>query len=130
MNTKKYKMRVIRGAFVEPSKLEKLGAKVIEKLDRSEWQSIDEVEVSLEQIKELQKDMIWHYDDIVVPWYMDGYAVANKSDLIVAFGIDDGEGGRVFQFSRNNKKSINKVVEYGIEKGILKEQMDFMDIDF
>lgn len=126
----KYKMRVVRGAFVDPSKLDELGAKTIEKLDRSEWQSIDEVEADLEQVKELQKNMTRHDDDESMPWYMDGYGVDDKEDLIVAFGADDGEGGKIFQFSRNDKNATDEVVEYGISKGIPKEQMDFMDIDF
>jgi len=127
---KKYKMRVVRGAFLESSKLDELGAKTIEKLERSEWQSIDEIEADLEKVKELQKNMTRHHDDTIVPWYMDGYVVEDKDDLIVAFGADDGEGGKIFQFPRNDKKSIDEVVKYGIKKGIPKKQMDFMDIDF
>ena len=123
-------MRVIRGSFVDSSLLDKLGAKTIEKLDRSEWQSIDELVVSLEQIKELQKDMTRHYDDKTIPWYMDGYSPEDKNDMIVAFGADDGEGGKVFQFRRDDKKAVEGVIEYGISKGIPREQMDFMDIDF
>jgi len=123
-------MRVVRGAFLESSKLDELGAKTIEKLERSEWQSIDEIEADLEKVKELQKNMTRHHDDTIVPWYMDGYVVEDKDDLIVAFGADDGEGGKIFQFPRNDKKSIDEVVKYGIKKGIPKKQMDFMDIDF
>ncbi len=130
MKSKLYKMRVIRGSFVDSSLLDKLGAKTIEKLDRSEWQSIDELVVSLEQIKELQKDMTRHYDDKTIPWYMDGYSPEDKNDMIVAFGADDGEGGKVFQFRRDDKKAVEGVIEYGISKGIPREQMDFMDIDF
>lgn len=123
-------MRVVRGAFANPSVLDTLGAKTIEKLECNEWQSIDEVTVDLEQVKELQKNMTRHYDDTKVPWYMDGYGVDDKDDVVVAFGADDGEGGKIFQFTRDNKKVIAEVVEYGVSKGIPREQMDFMDIDF
>ena len=130
MELGKYKIRVVRGAFIDPNILEKFGAKPIEKLERSEWQSIDEVIVDLKELKELQKNMTRHYDDAGVPWYMDGYSIQNKNDIIVAFGVDDGEGGRVFKFSRDNKDAIAEAVKYGINKGIPKEQMDFIDIDF
>lgn len=130
MEPKEYKMRVVRGAFIDPGALDKLGAKTIEKLERSEWQSIDEITANLKQIKELQKNMIRHYDDTVVPWYMDGYGVEDQKEIIVAFGADDGEEGKVFQFMRNDKKVIGEVTEYGTSKGIPKDQMDFMDINF
>lgn len=123
-------MRVVRGAFVDPNVLDVFGVKVIEKLERDVWISIDEVIVTLEQIKELQKQMIKHYDDVNVPWYMDGYKEDDKNELIVAFGADDGEGGKIFEFRRDDAEEINKVVEYGISKGIPKEQMDFNQINF
>ena len=126
----KYKMRVVRGAFNNESFLDKLGAQTIEKLERSEWKSIDTLTADIDQIKELQKEMIRHYDDITTPWYMDGYGENNKNDIIVAFGSDDGGGGKLFQFKRDDKDAINEVVEYGISKGIPKEQMDFMETDF
>ncbi|MFA6554138.1 MAG: hypothetical protein WCS89_01380 [Candidatus Paceibacterota bacterium] len=121
----KYKMRVVRGAFVDQSVLDKLGAKIIENLERDVWISIDEVSVTLEQVGEMQKLMVKHYDDSNIPWYMDGYKEDDKNELIVAFGADDGEYGKVFQFKRNEKDKIKEVVDYGILKGIPKEQMDF-----
>ncbi len=123
-------MRVVRGAFTDPSILEKLGAKTIEKLERSEWQSIDEVIADLDQVKEMQRNMTRHYDDNDIPWYMDGYGIENGNEIIVAFGADDGVGGKIFQFIKDDKKAINDVIEYGISKGIPKEQMNFMDIEF
>lgn len=122
-----YVMRVVRGAFLHSKLLDDLGAKIIKKLDRSEWQSIDEVEVNPEQIRVLQMAMTRHYDDAKVPWYMDGYRKDNRDDVIVAFGADDGHGGRIFQFSRKDKATIDEVVKYGIGKGIPKGQMDFID---
>ncbi len=129
MEAKKYKMQVTRGAFINPSFLDTLGAKTIEKLDRSEWQSIDEITVDLKQIRELQEKMTRHYDDTKIPWYMDGHGIDNKNDIIVAFGADDGEGGKIFQFARDDKAMIAEVVEYGVSKGIPREEMDFMGID-
>jgi len=123
-------MRVVRGAFLDQSILDRLGAKTIENLERDVWISIDEVPATLDQVKEMQKQMIKHYDDPNIPWYMDGYKENDKNDLIVAFGADDGEGGKIFQFRRDDKDKIKEVVDYGISKGIPKEQMDFYKIDF
>lgn len=125
-----YKIRLVRGAFIDPSLLDKFGATVIEKLERSEWQSIDEVVVGHEDIKELQKNMTRHYDDTEIPWYMDGYKINDRNNIIVAFGADDGNGGKIFEFERNDDRMIAEVVEYGMSKGIPKEQLDFLDIDF
>ena len=105
-------MRVVRGAFLDQSILDRLGAKTIENLERDVWISIDEVPATLDQVKEMQKQMIKHYDDPNIPWYMDGYSIQNKNDIIVAFGVDDGEGGRVFKFSRDNKDAIAETVKY------------------
>lgn len=130
MENQKYKMRVIRGAFIDPKMLDKLGVKSVQKLERNEWQSIDEVIIDLEQIRKLQNNMIRHYDDTIVPWYMDGYGIKDKNDVVVAFGADDGEGGKIFKFAREDKKAIREAVEYGIGKGIPKKEMDFIEIDF
>ena len=126
----RYKMRVIRGAFTDPTVLDQLNAVIIEKYDRDEWISIDEVVVTLDEVEQLQKLMIKHYDDPDVPWYMDGYQVDDKNKMIVAFGADDGEGGRIFQFDRRDKNMMQIVAKYGVLKGIPAEQMDFGEIDF
>ena len=123
-------MRVVRGAFINPSILDELEAKTIESFEKDAWISIDEVSVTLRQIKELQGQMTKHYDDPNIPWYMDGYRENDKNELIVAFGADDGEGGRIFQLNRDAKNKIKEVIDYGISKGIPKEQMDFDQIDF
>ena len=130
MTEDKYKMRVVKGAFLDPSILDKLGSKTIENLERDVWISIDEVPATLDKVKEMQKQMVKHYDDPNIPWYMDGYKENDKNDLIVAFGADDGEGGRIFQFKRDDKDKIQEVIDYGISEGIPKEQMDFDQIDF
>ena len=129
MVNNKYRMRVVRGAFEDSAILDQLGAKTIEKIE-DEWQSIDEAVVDLEQVKKLQQNMIRHYNDPNIPWYMDGCGVEDSEDIIVAFGGDDGEGGKIFQFRADDKEAVEQVIEYGVSKGIPKEQLDFMDIKF
>jgi hypothetical protein len=132
METKetKYKVRVIRGAFIDTTKLDSFGAQIIVQTERQEWISLNYVIVNIEQIKELQKDMVRHYDDVEVPWYMDGYDVEDKNNLVVAFGADDGNGGKIFQFKKDDQKAIDEVIAYGEEKGIPKEQLDFVEAEF
>ncbi len=130
MNETKYKIRVIRGAFVDPIELDNLEAVIIKKIDDPDWQSIDEIVITLDQVKELQKSMVKHSENDKAPWYLDGYEVDDKNKMLVAFGADDGEGGKIFIFDRSDKETINKVAEYGISKGIPAEQMGFGDIDF
>jgi len=130
MESKMYKIRVVRGAFINPEILDKLGAKCIEKFDRDEWIGIDEVIINYEQIKELQKQMVKHYDDTKVPWYMDGYGTEDKDDIVVAFGADDGEGGKIFEFNRKDGETVDATIKYAISKGIPKEQLNFLEIDF
>ncbi len=71
--------------------------------------------------------MVRHYDDEKIPWYLDGYNINNKNDLIVAFGADDGEGGKIFQFSRYDKAALKKIIKYGKEKGIPEKELIFDD---
>ena len=131
MNNKTiYKIRVIRGAFTNPKILDDLDAKTIENVDRDEWISIDEVEIGMEEIKRLQKSMTRHYDDTDIPWYMDGYERDNKDKLILAFGADDGEGGKIFTLDKSDAKAIEEAVKYGVSKGIPARQMEFYEIDF
>lgn len=120
-------MRVVRGAFVDPGLLDSLNARMIEKIESSEWISIDEVVCDLEQIRDLQRNMVRHYDDVSVSWYMDGRGEDDQDDVIVAFGADDGNDGKIFQFRRDDRDAVAEVVKYGISKGIPKEQMDFME---
>jgi len=129
MEKKKYRTRIVRGAFVDPAILDELGAKVIESLD-DEWQSIDEVIVDIDQVKELQKAMVKHYADPDVPWYMDGRSIDDSNEIIVAFGADDGSGGKIFVFNKDDEKSHKEVVKYGASKGIPESQMDFLEVKF
>lgn len=130
MRTSKYKIRVIKGAFVNPTILDDLGAKTIEKTERKEWVSIEELIVDSNEIRDLQKQMVKHYDDNNVPWYLDGYSVENKNDCVVAFGADDGEDGKLFKFNIKDKITVNRIIKYGMNKGIPKEQLNWMDIKF
>ena len=130
MKSAKYKIRVVRGAFINSGVLNKLGAKKIEDAEDDNWQSIDELVVDLKQVKELQNNMIKHYQNTTDPWYMDGYNTKDKNEIIVAFGADDGEGGKIFKFKRGNNEAIKRVVNYGISKGIPTKEMDFSDTWF
>lgn len=131
MSSQKYKVRVVRGAFTDPTVLDDLGAKQIEKFESGDaWQSIDEVVADLDQIRLLQKRMVKHYDNPNIPWYMDGRGLENSDDVIVAFGADDGEGGKIFQFSKKDIDTLKKVINFGLSKGIPKEQLDFMEVSF
>lgn len=109
-----------------PSVLDKFTPQVIENFDNPNWGELIEVELTLDEIKSVQKNMVRHYEDST-PWYMDGYEVGNRDKLLVAFGADDGEDGRIFQFDRSNRAAFNKVVEYARSKGIPEEQMDFLE---
>lgn len=99
-------MRVIRGAFIDPKMLDKLGAKSVQKLERNEWQSIDEVIIDLEQIRKLQNNMIRHYDDTIVPWYMDGYGIKDKNDIVVAFGAEMEREEKFLDLREKTKKQF------------------------
>lgn len=129
MNQTKYKIRVIRGAFINPVLLDDLGSVLIEKISDPNWQSIEALVVTLDQIKDLQKDMIKHYGNDT-PWYLDGYDIENKNNMVVAFGSDDNEDGKIFKFNRSNREEISSIQSYGVLKGIPVQQMDFSEIDF
>ncbi len=125
----RYKIKVVRGAFTNTDFLDIFGAKKVENFD-DEWIELDELLVNLDEVKQLQKLMVQHYNGKTDPWYMDGYEINNKNNMIVAFGADDGESGKIFLFERTNKNKIKEVQQYGISKGIPSEQMDFGDIGF
>jgi cystathionine beta-lyase family protein involved in aluminum resistance len=122
----KYTMRIVQGALIDPQFLDQFDAKVIEKFDNKDWDGLLEVSVTLDEVKAIQKQMIKHFRD-PIPWYMDGYETNNRDKIIVAFGADDGEGGRVFTFDREDKKSFQKVADYAKSKGIPDEQIDFLE---
>ena len=100
---KKYAMRVVRGAFLNPERLDKFDIKVLEKWPNDNWIELDEVKVSMDELKELQTDMVKHYEDLTTPWYMDGETVRDEDQKIVAFGGDDGGGGKIFEFNKSDQ---------------------------
>lgn len=124
---KKHIVRVVKGALQNPEMLERFSPKTIETFDDDpNWDSVVEVTATLEGIKELQKNMTKHYDD-PVPWYLDGYETDDHTKVFCGFGADDGEGGRLFFFDRNDKEAFQKCFDYGVSKGIPPEQMDFLE---
>lgn len=122
----KYTMRIIEGSLTDPDYLKQFQPKILKKLENPSWGNLLEVELSLDEIKEVQKLMVRHFDS-PEPWYMDGWAVGDRNRVICAFGADDGEGGRVFFFNRDDKKAFEEVVKYAISKGIPPEEIDFLE---
>lgn len=118
-------MRVIKRALLNPEDLNKFESKIFEKFD-DEWKCLLEVKLNLEEIKRVQKNMTKHYEN-PIPWYMDGYFADDKDKIIVAFGADDGYGGRIFTFDRSDKDAYQKMKEHAFSVGIFEEQIDFMD---
>jgi hypothetical protein len=130
MDDTRYRIRIIRGAFLNQGLLDRFSPVKIENVDDPHWISIEECIVTLLEIIMLQKDMIKHAPEDKAVWYLDGYEIANKEKLVVAFGADDGEGGKYFLLERSEKDKIREVQEYGISKGIPKGQLNFADIIF
>lgn len=119
-------IRVVEGALIDKSCIAGFSQKTVEKFDDDpNWNQLLEVTVPFSQIKEIQNSMVKHYED-TVPWYMDGWLVNDKEIVICAFGADDGEGGKIFVFKRDNKKTYQEITDYAISKGIPKEQIDFL----
>jgi len=123
---KKYTMQIVKGALVDPEALSKFNPKVSETFDDSEWGCLLEVELSLEEIKEVQKNLTKHYEG-PIPWYMDGKLVDDENEIIVAFGADDGFGGKIFIFDKHDKENYQKMLKHGIIVGIPEEQINFIN---
>ena len=123
---KKYIIRVIEGSLTDSSILNKLNKKILEELNDN-WIRIVQVNANLLDIKKIQKLMINHFNNFSIPWYLDGYEEENKDNIICAFGVDDGNKGKIFLFNKNNKKAYNLVRDYGLSRGIPKEQLDFLE---
>jgi len=120
------KMRVVEGSLFDPSVIDKFPNKVLENLGDDNWGNLIEVTMPFGAVKELQQKMVKHYEG-PTPWYTDGRLQSNPEVVICAFGADDGEEGRIFVFNQGDKWSFQTVCDYGISKGIPKEQMDFLD---
>lgn len=124
LSGKKYVMRIIEGALTDPKFLDKFSPKKLEYFD-DKWKNLLEVDLTLDNIKEVQKMMVKHYEG-PEPWYMDGQATDDKDEIICAFGADDGENGKIFKFKRDDKNAFQKVKEYALSKGIPEEEIDFL----
>ncbi len=121
----KYTINIVKGALMDPDALNKYNPKIIETFD-DEWECLLEVELGLDQIKDVQKNMVKHHENST-PWYMDGYLVKNEDKILVAFGADDGSNGKIFTFDRFDKETYQKMFEYALSVGIPKEQIDFLE---
>jgi hypothetical protein len=120
-------MRIVEGSLTDKSVLDGFPQKVLQKLEENEkWGNLIEVELPFDKIKEIQKKMVKHYETSD-PWYMDGFLSSDKNIIICAFGADNGEGGKIYVFNRNDKSAYEKVLNYGVSKGIPKEEMSFLD---
>lgn len=126
MNTELYTMWIVEGSIDDQKYIKKFSHTVGEDLGDLNWGHLIEAKLSIKDIKELQKHMVRHYEDLV-PWYMDGVSVDDSNIVICAFGADDGEGGKIYLFNKNDKKVYEQVIEYGVSKGIPREQMDFLE---
>lgn len=122
-----YTIRIIEGSLQDTSVLK--NKKVLEELNDN-WIRIVQIDANLDQVKVIQKLMIKHYEDSSVPWYLDGYEKNDKNKIICAFGADDGEGGKIFLFDRDDKKMYERAKNYGVSKGIPLRQMGFLEAIF
>jgi hypothetical protein len=121
-----YIMRIVEGSLTDKSALDGCPQKVLQKLEESEnWGNLIEVELPFEKIKEVQKKMIKHYET-PDPWYMDGFLKDDNDVIICVFGADDGEDGKICVFNRSDRDAYEKVLNYGVSKGIPKEEMNFL----
>ncbi|PIR41979.1 MAG: hypothetical protein COV30_00835 [Candidatus Yanofskybacteria bacterium CG10_big_fil_rev_8_21_14_0_10_37_15] len=123
---KKYVMHVVEGSLVDSNFLSQFSPKKLDYLDDKNWGYLIEVNLTLDEIKEVQKKMVKHYEG-PEPWYMDGYAIYSRDEVICAFGADDGENGKIFVFKRDDKKAFREVKTYALSKGIPEEQIDFLN---
>ena len=123
----KYKISLYQGSLSEVDMLERLDKTVIEKA-QNKWGDLVEVTVSMDELKNIQRLMVKHYDG-PEPWYAFGYSVDDRNIIICAFGADDGSNGKIFVFRKNeDKKTYEEILEYGTSKGIPAEEMDFLSL--
>ncbi|MDO8496259.1 MAG: hypothetical protein Q7S43_03245 [bacterium] len=121
----KYTMRIVEGSLLDPKSLDQFNPKKLEYFD-DKWKNLLGVDLDLGSIKETQKIMTKHYEG-PEPWYMDGHLVGDPDEIICAFGADDGEGGRIFKFRRDDKKAFQEAKEYALSRGIPEEEFDFLN---
>ncbi|HUC96493.1 MAG TPA: hypothetical protein VMR16_02385 [Candidatus Saccharimonadales bacterium] len=125
---KLYSVGLYEQALINKSILKDLNVKrLINRVD-PRWGDFIKVDLSLRQIREIQNVLIKHYDDASIPWYLVGSDLNDKKELIVAFGADDGDGGRLFQFRKDDIDKYSEVVRYGIAKGIPESVINFLKL--
>jgi len=126
---KKYYINVVEGSLIHREYLEKFKKRVLKNFG-GRWGRLFKFEATLGQIKEIQEIMTKHYEDSSVPWYLDGYEMNNLNKVICAFGRDDGEGGNLFLFDREDATAYQNIKDYGVSKGIPLKQMDFLKVKY
>lgn len=121
-----YRVRIIEGSLLDLEVLNDSPFSFGKKFDNPVWGRVIHAELSLAKIREVQKRMIKHVNDLS-PWYMDGFLVEEPDIVICAFGIDDEEGGRIFIFKRSDREAYLECKQYGIAQGIDEDKMDFLE---
>lgn len=129
----KFKITVYENSLLDKSILTSLNPVIIEKAHDDEvtqrrWGDLVEITVSLSDLIIIQKNMVYHFEG-PEPWYTYGYSINDIDKIVCAFGIDDGNNGKVFIFSKKRDKNIYEdIIKYGEEKGIPKDVMDFLPL--
>lgn len=123
---KKYLIRVVEGSLRDSTAIARFSPKTIETFpDDPDWNSLLQITVTIDEVREIQENMTRHHHD-PTPWYLDGFEVDDREKIICAFGADDGEGGRIFLFDRDDAQAFDEVLAYALSKGIPEEQMNFL----
>lgn len=123
-----YKIYLYRGALIDQEYLNGLTVKVKRTSKNPNWGDWLEIIVDKKQFRKIQENLIKHYSG-PEPWYTYGFNIEDPSKVIVGFGADDGEGGKVFEFDKKDEDSYQKMVDYGVSKGIPAWVMDFLLIN-
>ena len=123
-----YSMNIIKGSLLNARILNKFKPVIIEKWDdEPEWIALIRITCTLNDANHIKKQMVKHYENDKIPWYMDGWELNNMNERVVIFGYDDGSRGKVFLFNVKDKRNYNACIKYGLSKGIPKEQLDFLE---
>ncbi|MFC1598742.1 hypothetical protein ACFL2U_01915 [Patescibacteria group bacterium] len=123
---KQYKICLFVGSLIDNACITDLPQHII-KPANDNWGNLIELEVDLDKIKEIQKNMVKHYSD-PVPWYLDGQLIDDEKQRICAFGADDGQGGRIFKFNKKDLDKYQEVIDYGLSVGIPLKEIDFLKL--
>lgn len=124
----KFKIYIYRGALIDQACLNNLTVKVLRTSKNPNWGDWMELIVDKNQFRRVQENLVKHYVGSE-PWYTYGFSVNDPNQVIVGFGADDGENGKVFEFRKDDEESYQKMVDYGVSKGIPAWEMDFLLIN-